>query len=409
MTETADIVIVGGGILGCSIAWHAARLEPAARIVILERLSAHGSQASSQAAGLLTRTRADAPTRALVARTYGAIDELAGDLAAPMPIHRPGTLHVARSSDAREALAKTSANAAALGLTVADLDAETARRLVSWLAAGGDDQLLLVTDDGFIDPYALADAYARAARRRGAAIRYGTDVRHIVVAGGKAHGIVHAQGRIEAPCVVIAAGAWTNPLAAPIGCPLPMAPVRSQYWITTADPLLPRQQPMVMLPDARAYTRPELGALLFGLRELDSVSADPASPPDDIAGWAFADDPDGWGSLTSGAAALRGFCPAIDRLSIRRYIAGFSTYTPDGQFVLGAAPRVAGLFVASGCCGAGIAASGGIGAAIAERALGRTPTFDLTPFRPDRFGLIDPFDPAFRGRCAAARSRKRST
>lgn len=409
MTETADVVIVGGGIFGCSVAWHVARAEPRARVVIIERLSAHASQASSQAAGLLTCTRADPPTRALVARTYAAIDELSAELAEPLPIHTPGTLHVARSSAAKEELAKTSANAAALGLTVADLDDEAARRLVPWLAAGADDQILLVPDDGFIDPYALADAYARAARRRGAAIRCGIDVRHIVVSGGRARGIIHAQGRIDACCVVLAAGAWANRLAVPAGCPLPMAPVRSQYWITDADPLFPRRQPMVMLPDARAYTRPELGALLFGLREADTVSADPASLPDDANGWAFAGDPDGWESLAAGAAVLSAFCPAIDRTSIRRHIAGFSTYTPDGRFVLGAAPAVAGLFVVSGCCGAGIAASGGIGAAIAERALDLTPAVDLTPFRPDRFGSIDPLDPSFRARCAAARSRKRST
>jgi sarcosine oxidase, subunit beta len=277
---------------------------------------------------------------------------------------------------------------------------------VPWLAATEDDRLLLIPDDAYIDPFALADAYARAARRRHVEIVFGTDVREIVVAGGRVQGIVHARGRIDAGCVVLAGGAWANRLAVAIGCPLPMAQVRSQYWITDADPLFPRRQPMVMLPDARAYTRPELGALLFGLRDASAATADPRALPDDASGWAFDEDPDGWESLAAGAPAFAGFCPALDHMPIRHYVAGCSTYTPDGKFVLGAAGEPAGLLVASGCCGAGIAASGGIGAAIAERALAAPAAFDLSPFRPDRFGPIDPLEPVFRARCAAARTGK---
>jgi Glycine/D-amino acid oxidases (deaminating) len=406
--ETADVVIVGGGIFGCSIAWHVARTEPKARVVVLERLAAPATQASSQAAGLLTRTRADAQSRALVTRTYDAIEELAGELGEPLPIHRVGTLHVARSATAKGALDGIAAMAAASDLAVEFPGAAEARRLVPWLATADDDRRLFVPEDAFIDPYALADAYARAARRRGVVIRLGTEVREIVVEAGNARGISTAGGRIEAATVVLAGGAWANRLAAPAGCPLPMAPVRSQYWITGTDPLFPRDQPMLMLPDARAYARPELGALLFGLREAASVSADPALLPDDASGWSFADDPDGWDSLAEDAVAFRAFCPALDRLPIRHHVAGFSTYTPDGRFILGSAPDAAGLFVASGCCGAGIAASGGVGAAIADLALGCSPSIDLTPFRPDRFGAIDPFDPTVRAHCAAARSHKRS-
>lgn len=405
---TADVVIVGGGIFGCSIAWHVARTEPRARVVVLERLAAPATQASSHAAGLLTRTRADATTRALVARTYDAIEELAGELGEPLPIHRVGTLHVARSATAKGDLDRVVAMAAASGLQAAFAGAAEVRRLVPWLATADDDRRLFVPEDAFIDPYALADAYARAARNRGVAIRLSAEVRQIIVDSGRARGIATAGGRIEAATVVLAGGAWANRLAVPAGCPLPMAPVRSQYWITGADPLFARAQPMLMLPDARAYTRPELGALLFGLREAASVSADPALLPDDASGWSFADDPDGWNSLAAGAPAFRAFFLALDRLPIRHHVAGFSTYTPDGRFILGSAPEVAGLFVASGCCGAGVAASGGIGAAIAYLALGRDPALDLSPFRPDRFGAIDPFDPTFRARCAAARSHKRS-
>ena len=92
---------------------------------------------------------------------------------------------------------------------------------------------------------------------------------------------------IYAGCVVDAAGAWANVLAARIGIGLPMAPVRSQYWITAPDPLFPRDHPMVIMPDASAYSRPELGGLLFGLRERQSISFDPRQLPDELSGFAL--------------------------------------------------------------------------------------------------------------------------
>ena len=89
-------------------------------------------------------------------------------------------------------------------------------------------------------------------------------------------------------------------------------------------------------------------------------------------------------------------------------MAGLSAYTPDGMFVLGPVPATERFFAAAGCCGSGIAASGGIGLAVAELALGQSPSFDLAPFRPDRFGAVDPFSPELHARCAAARSGKLS-
>ena len=122
---------------------------------------------------------------------------------------------------------------------------------------------------------------------------------------------------------------------------------------------------------------------------------------------AFADDPDGLATLEESSAALHRFAPALADVGIRTYVAGFSTYTPDGLPVFGAAPGIDGLLFAGGCSGAGIAISGGVGEAIAALALGQRPEIDIDAFRLDRFGAVDPFDPAFRARCAAARSKKR--
>lgn len=402
---TVDVAIVGGGILGCSIAWHLKRLDPRLTVVVLDRHQT-GTQATSQAAALLTRARAEAQIP-FVARTWAAVDELAEALGEPLPVSRVGVLHVA-ASDATVALEGLVRVAAAHGIAMEEPSQADLPRLVPWLDPAAVRRCALTPDDGFVDPWLLAQSYAGVARALGAEIRAGADVLGIDVQGQRVTGVATISGALSTSQVIVACGAWTNLLTAPLGCPLPMAPVRSQYWITEPDRLFPRRHPAVVLPDASAYTRPELGALLFGVRERRSISVDPRGLPADVAGYEFSEDASGLQSLEEGAPALRRFLPALDRVAIRHYVTGFSTYTPDSRFALGGFPGLDGLLVASGCCGAGIAASGGIGLAIAEQALGRPPTFDLQPHRPDRFGTIDPFDEGFRARCAEARSRKTS-
>lgn len=185
-----------------------------------------------------------------------------------------------------------------------------------------------------------------------------------------------------------------------------MARVRSQYWLSEPNALFPGNHPAVVILDARAYTRPEIGALPFGLREEASVALDSRNLPADMSGYAFADDPSGMRSLEYGVPALRRYIPAIDRLGIRGYVAGASTYTPDGLFLAGRAAGIDGLLVASGCCGTGIAASGGYGQLLASLALEIVEPLPSAPFAPGRFGTVDPFDANLRVRCAVSRSRK---
>lgn len=402
LPETADAVIVGGGILGLSAAWHLTRSHagmPHAgmRVLVLER-NGLATAATAQAAALMTSARPDAATAALVADTYAAIPRLEEETGESLDLNRVGTLHVAG----------TPATAAALaGMTGERLDGAAAVRLAPWLDADAVAAARFVPEDGYLDPARLANAYAHAARRRGAVIRTGVDVRRLTTAAGRVTGVETAdRGHVSAPAVVLACGAWSNVLAATAGAGLPAAPVRSEYWITERAPrLCPHTAPVTVLPDAGAYARPELGALLFGLRGATTLAADPRTLPDDTTGF-MAGDP--WETLAAGADRLMRLVPSVGALGIAHYIAGLSTYTPDGTFVVGAVPGVAGLAAVTGCCGAGIAASSGLGRAVAAVVQGQAPWVDLSPFDPGRFGTVDPFDPAFLSRCAAARSGKTS-
>lgn len=404
MTGRFDLAIVGGGIIGCATAWAALRAG-LKRVVVLER-HAIGAAATSRAAALLTRPRPKTAQIPLVLETYDAIGRLAAELDDDLGLHRHGSLHVAALPARRAELDALESIARDFGFRHARIDAAEAARRAPWLDAAGAEVLFL-PDDAVIDPYRLAAAYAQAARRRGAEFRVGVGADRLILDSRRVTGVATRLGPVPADRVALAVGAWAGVLAAEAGVAIPMAPVRSTYWIT-ADARLPRAMPFAVLPDAGAYVRPELGGLVIGLREAQSLSIDARTLPAVIDGFDLNEAADGPAILADGADRLRRFLPKLDALRFQRFIAGLSTYTPDGQFVIGRAPGVDGLLIASGCCGAGIAASGGFGAAIAALAMEQEPPFDLAPFDPARFGAIDPFDPGFRARCAAARSAKSS-
>jgi 4-methylaminobutanoate oxidase (formaldehyde-forming) len=110
--------------------------------------------------------------------------------------------------------------------------------------------------------------------------------------------------------------------------------------------------------------------------------------------------------LVEQAGALRAVAPDIDRWGFAHHIAGLSMYTPDGRFIVGPVPGVEGFLIAGGCCGSGVAASGGFGQTVAQLVAGREPAIDIGFYRPDRFGRVDPASQDFRDRCAAARAGK---
>ena len=209
--------------------------------------------------------------------------------------------------------------------------------------------------------------------------------------------------------MIDAAGAWAAILSERAGYALPMAPVRSHYWITERGTGGGGDHPVTVLPDVAAYTRPETGGLLLGIQEPNSATFDARDLPDDPDAFSPTTGEDHWDTLAEGAQAVARFCPDIMEFRFADYISGLSTYTPDGQLVLGPVPGLTGFLATTGCCGSGVMLSAGIGAATADLALARKSAFDTTAFRPDRFGPVDPFSQEFRARCAAARAAKSRT
>jgi sarcosine oxidase, subunit beta len=324
MAETVEIIIIGGGILGCAVAYYCSRFG-VKNVLVLERRSLAEAN-TSRAAGLLTQARDKAGLMPMISETYQAIDDLEACFEDPIGLHRVGSLYMTASLQKKLDLTGLARSAQAFGIRVVWIRQDEAVQMVPWLDVEEATALAFMPDDAYIDPYRLARGYARAARQKGVIFREGVNVTDIIKTGNRISGVKNSQGEIAASMVIDAAGVWAGLLACQIGLGLPMAPVRSQYWITAPHPLFNQNQPLVILPDARAYTRPEVGSLLFGLREVQSVHVDPRLLPHNMERFAIHEDPNGWDSLLEDGPELSRFFSLLDEIEIAHYIFGPSTY-----------------------------------------------------------------------------------
>lgn len=405
--DYSEVLVVGGGIWGLSAAWRLAQAG-VGRVTVLERRPMLACGSTPRAAALLSRARDDAATAALVRETYTAIEEAERVIGEDLGLIRNATLYVAGTDTGAEALSQRMAANAARGERVETLSPAEAAARVPWLDASAVTGAHLMPDDGFTDPARLAMAFAAAARTAGATIHTGIGVARPLVEGGRVTGVELTDGsRLRADKVVLASGVWAPMLLATVGLGIGTAPVRSQYWITERDRRFAGRHPTVILPDIAAYARPELGALLFGLREEASFAADAGAVPDDLDDLHLDDSDRGMAALEAGWEAMARYCPALHDVGLPHHVSGPSGYTIDGKFILGEPAALPGLILAAGCCGAGIAASGGIGRAVTALVTGTAPPADLSAFAPDRFGALTPLDAAIGAACAARRSAKR--
>jgi 4-methylaminobutanoate oxidase (formaldehyde-forming) len=400
----ADAVVIGGGVIGCSIAWHLCRAG-ITRVTVLER-NELSTAATARSAGCLSHARSDRSTIRMIGRTRAAIVELEASLGESLDFRQVGCIRAVLTEAREVELRRMEACLADEGVAVEELDAAQARALRPWLRLDAARRIVRVPVDGYIDGARLGVAYARAARAMGARIERGVAVREVLRSGDRVTGVVTAHGAVHAPVVVDAAGAWSVEVAASLGWGLAATPTRSHYWITAPDGAGDPLMPNVQLPDMRAYLRSEVGGMLVGLQEPRSTTFDPMSLDTDMAAMRLTDDARDIELLLEQAGQLRTVVPDVDHWGFAHHVAGLSMYTPDGKFVIGAVAGLEGFFVAGGCCGSGVAASGGFGQVIADLVQGREPDIDIAIYRPDRFGVVDPASQAFRDRCAAARSGK---
>lgn len=405
-TQTADIIIIGGGLLGTSAAYQLAKRK-AGKIVLCEQNDI-ASQATSRAACLLTRARTKPGLMELVQETYDCIEEIQSELNESLDLQQVGSLTISASEASKKGLEDTLMAAQRFGIEAEIVGPKAVKEMLPWIDNTSVREAVWMPTDAFIDAALLCNGYAKAAKKRGVVVRTRTGVSAILHSNQRVTGVrLSNNDEIHAPVVIDAAGAWSNLLSFPLGIGLPHTPVRSHFWITEVNPaLFPANQPFAVLPDARAFTRPDVGALIVGIREPECVSYDPKEMKTNIEHVDFTPD-NGWSTLSQSASLFEAFFPQFRDLGIAHYMAGPSCYVPDANFIIGGVSSMEGFYTSSGCCGGGVAAGGGMGRLLSEIVTGEETFVNAAPFDPERFGAINPFNPAFQKSCADARSNKK--
>jgi len=380
MARTADVVIIGGGVVGASVAYHlAARGQT--RVLVLDRAPGRGLGSTGRATGGF---RAQFSTRVNVQLSLLARDKLATfrDEVGTDPGYRPyGYLFLASTHDQLAALqaAVTVQQDAGLGDVkivtpgeVADLNPAVPRDA----AIGGTYS----PSDGFIRPLEILRGYLGAAQRLGARVEFAAA--RCIIESGRVAAVRTGAETISTRCVVNAAGPWAGAVAAEAGVDLPVRPVKRQVAVTYPTTLLPEQMPMTIFVDDGFHLRVRDGRVLL-LWPADLPSDDPFDTTFDVA-WL-----DGLLSrATAHMPLLRGV--EIDRAACW---AGLYEMSPDRHAVLGAAPGVQGLYLANGSSGHGVMHAPALGQLAAECVLdGAATTIDVHALRPARFaeGRLNP-------------------
>jgi sarcosine oxidase subunit beta len=373
MVEKASVIVVGAGVVGCSVAFQLARMG-GRNVVVLEREPLPGSGSTSRANGGI---RAQFTTEANVRMSLLSmeiLDSLEEEIGAPSAYRKAGYLFVTDSPEKLAAMERAVAYQRGFGVDVEVLDAAGVRRRVPWVSgerlAGGT----FGARDGFIDPGRLCGFFASAAAHDGVSFRYG---REVVAAEEGDGGFVlwTADGSsFSAPFVVNAAGAWSARLAALFGVDLPVEPVRRHLFLTGPVSGLPPVIPMTIDADTGVLVR----------REGERV----------LVAWSNADEPPGFDTTCDPEFVLR-FAEALEvrfpsvaaaGIDQRRSWAGLYEVTPDHHAILGPVPGRPGLLLATGFSGHGVMHAPAAGRCVAEMIhCGRSESIDVDALSPGRF------------------------
>jgi 4-methylaminobutanoate oxidase (formaldehyde-forming) len=376
----AAVVIVGAGVVGCSLAYHLAALGR--DVLVLER-NEIGSGTTWHAAGAVGRMRVSAGLARINDRSAAMYARMAEESGLPTGWVENGSLTLACTRDRMVQLRRTGALASHFGVTAEEIGPAEAAAL--WPSADLDDVIggVYLPNDGIVDPLALTRAIAEAARRRGVVIREGAGVDHVLVKDGRARGVRTAQGDVEAETVVLCTGMWTPQLAALAGVAVPIQPVEHHYVLSHALPDAVDGLPVVRDPDRCIYFRGRDGRLMLGAFQPTSKPWLVDRVPDDFAFSLLDAD---WEHFAAPLAAGRRRLPQLAELGIETFVNGPEGFTPDGNPLVGAVPGVGGLYVSAGFNSSGIAYGGGVGEALAHWIAEGEQPFDMWALDVRRFG-----------------------
>ena len=378
---TARAVIIGGGVIGCSTAYHLAKLGWRETVLLERHKLASGS--SFHAAGLVGQLRSSANVTQLLKYSVELYDRLEAETGQATGWKRNGGLRLACNAARMIEIRRQATTAHSFGLEMHLLTPKEALSLWPVMDIADLVGAAFLPTDGQVNPADLTAALAKGARQGGVRIIEDCPVTGVLVEKGRAAGVTTARGAIRCEIVVNCAGQWAKEVGRMAEVAVPLQSLQHQYMITEPIPGVPRNLPTLRDPDRLIYFKEELGGLVMGGYEPDPVPWAERGIPE---GFHFALLQPDWDHFEQHMTQALARVPALATAGVKELINGPESFTPDGNFILGEAPEVRGFYVGAGFNAFGIAAGGGAGRALAEWIAGGEPPMDLWPVDIRRFG-----------------------
>lgn len=374
------VVIIGGGIIGCSVAYHLTKLGW--RDVLLLEQGRLSSGTTWHAAGLVGQLRSQSSMTRLIRYSTELYASLESETGLATGWKRCGSVSVARTQERMTQLRRTISAARAQGVEIEELSAREAGD--KWPGMRTDDLVggVWLPGDGKANPSDITQALARGARQGGATIREGIRVTGVETENGRVKSVLTDQGRVECEALVICAGQWSRAVGQMCGVSVPLHSAEHMYIVTGRIPGVAPDLPVMRDPDGYIYFKEEVGGLVMGGFEPDAKPWGMDGIPHPFEFQLLPDDWDQFAILMENALQR---VPALETAEIKTFLNGPESFTPDNNFLLGEAPEVAGVYVGAGFNSMGIASAGGAGRALAEWIVAGEATSDLWPVDIRRF------------------------
>ncbi len=376
----ARVVVIGGGVIGCSVAYHLAQLGWKDTLLLeRDRLT---SGTTWHAAGLMVTFGSTSETstelRKYTRDLYARLEAETGQATGFKPV---GFIEVASDADRLEEYRRVSAFNRLCGVDVQEISPSQVKELFP--LARVDDVLagFYVKGDGRVDPVDVTMALAKGARMKGATLVEGCAVEDVVVKDGRVTGVKTAHGTVSCEVVVNCTGMWARQLAAKSGVSVPLQSAEHYYLITEKLPHIDRNWPVLEDPGCHGYYREEGGGMMVGLFE--PVCAPwkiEGAPPD----FSFGEIPPDWDRMTPYLERALSRVPTVAEAGLKKLFCGPESFTPDLKPIVGESPEVKNYFVAAGLNSIGILTGGGMGRAVAHWVVDGYPDIDVTGMHIDR-------------------------
>ena len=372
MKDQARVVIIGGGITGCSIAYHLTAMGWKDVVVVDKGELTSG--ATFHAAGLVGQLRASVNITKMLKYSIELYSHLEKETGQHTSWSEVGGLRIASSKDRMEELRRSAAMAKTFGLPMELISPKEACDLFPVMEKKGIVGAAFLPTDGQIDPSGVTYALAKGARDRGAEIYTETRVTGITLKNGVVHEVITEKGKIRTEIVVNAAGIWAPEIGKMVGVSIPIIPMEHQYVITKPVEGVCKGMTTMRDPDLLVYFREEVGGLIMGGYEHNPIPWALDGIPRDFTKTLLKSNFEHFEPL-SRLAMKR--VPAIGKAEIITLLNGPEAFTSDGDFMMGEAAEVKNFFVSAGFCAHGIAAAGGVGKMMAEWIIEGRPSLDI--------------------------------